>query len=59
MTPENIVEENMTLKKKIKNLKRTKLKLKNNLNNIISHLKQKIELFEINSNWETLNCENS
>ena len=59
MTLENIENENKTLKKKIKNLTRTKLKLKNNLNNIISHLKKKIELFEINSNWETLDCDNS
>lgn len=56
---EQIIEENKTLRKKIKNMKRTKLKLKKNLNKIIVGLKSKIKKTEINSNWETINFENN
>ena len=59
MTLENLTEENRTLKKKLKNLKRKKLKLKNNMNKIILQLKNKLEQYEINNNWETLNVENN
>ena len=51
-------EENRTLKKKIKNLKRTKLRLKHNLNSKIERLKEQLKTHELNSNWESIHSEN-
>lgn len=59
MIEQELIDENKTLRKKIKNIKRTKLKLKKNMNKIILELKNKIEQYEINNNWETLSCENN
>ena len=50
-------EENKTLKKKIKNLKRTKLRLKHKLNNEIQILKEQLKTQGIGYNWESLECE--
>tara|TARA_B110001450_G_C17663406_1_gene498376 strand:+ start:2257 stop:2439 length:183 start_codon:yes stop_codon:yes gene_type:complete len=50
-------EENKTLKKKIKNLKRTKLRLKHNLNKKIQIIKDQLKTHEIGYNWESLECE--
>jgi|TARA_B110000914_G_C15493650_1_gene462035 hypothetical protein len=49
-----LLEENKTLKKKIKNLKRTKLRLKHNLNSKISELEDKLNTCELNNNWENI-----
>lgn len=54
MNNNEILEENKTLRKKLKNIKRTKLRLKNNLNKIIEDLKTKIDNNTIISNWETI-----
>jgi hypothetical protein len=51
-------EENRTLKKKIKNLKRTKLRLKHNLNSKIERIKEQLKTYELNSNWESIHSEN-
>ena len=49
-----LLEENKTLKKKIKNLKRTKLRLKHNLNSKISELEDKLNTCELNNHWENI-----
>ena len=49
--------ENKTLKKKIKNLRRTKLRLKNSLNEKIKKLETKISNYTIESNWENIETE--
>ena len=51
-------EENRTLKKKIKNLKHTKLRLKHNLNSKIERIKEQLKTYELNSNWESIHSEN-
>ena len=51
-------DENRTLKKKIKNLKRTKLRLKHNLNSKIERIKEQLKTYELNSNWESIHSEN-
>ena len=56
MNIESIIEENKTLKKKVKNLRRTKLRLKNHLNKIITDLKKNTN-DDITKNWETLNID--
>jgi hypothetical protein len=54
MDYDKILEENRTLKKKIKNLKRTKLRLKHNLNSKIADLEDKLNTCELNKNWENI-----
>lgn len=49
--------ENKTLKKKIKNLIRTKLRLKNSLNEKIKKLETEISNYTIESNWENIESE--
>ena len=49
--------ENKTLKKKIKNLRRTKLRLKNSLNEKIKKLETEISNYTIESNWENIETE--
>ena len=57
MNLHKLIEENRTLKKKIKNLKRTKLRLKHSLNRKIKILKDEIKTYEINTNWESIGPE--
>ena len=54
MTYDELKKENKQLKKKIKNLKRTKLRLKHILNKTIEELKDKIKTYEINNNWDNI-----
>lgn len=54
MDYDKLLEENRTLKKKIKNLKRTKLRLKHNLNSKIADLEEKLNTCELNNNWENI-----
>lgn len=54
MDYDKLLEENRTLKKKIKNLKRTKLRLKHNLNSKIADLEDKLNTSELNNNWENI-----
>tara|TARA_B100000787_G_C16123029_1_gene263613 strand:+ start:416 stop:598 length:183 start_codon:yes stop_codon:yes gene_type:complete len=49
-----LIEENRTLRKKIKNLKRTKLRLKHNLNSKIAKLEDELNTSELNKDWQSI-----
>lgn len=54
----NLKNEKIThLKKKIHNLQRTKLRLKNNLNFKIKSLEEKLKEYEIEDDWDEIKNE--